>query len=170
MNTTITRDQIVLKDNEVYVIDKTALIWKSDWIYDSFMEIIWQAEHDSKAAKQFLYKITHSTAKLDGVIHLNREWFVKGEDIRKLAIEEFGEDKVNRLVVSIFEAGYSAKKGEFTLEQLMNVAYAASNHGMFDDEEHAEKYVRDCINHFQPLSLPEKIVLSPDGELIEIQW
>lgn len=175
MNTTITKDQILLKDNEVYVIDKTALIWKSDWVYDSFMEIIWQAEHDSKASKQFLYKITHSTAKLDGVKQLPREWFVMGEDVEELADKAGWEystfDQAASAFSTGFKAGYNAKKGEFSREQMEKAfrsgwANSESINSSFELEDGFQWF----LNSLQSLTLPQSLTLNKDNEIVKIEW
>lgn len=168
MNTTITKDQMLLKDNEVYVY----II--PDTNIDGIQNFTTPFIFDDK-----MVNVTHSTAKLDGVKPLQREWFVKGEDVEEMAqkfIEntsdfDGADDGWIRLFKNIFKAGYNAKKGDFTKQQLIDAMYDAFEYPNKRTPEATitefiERYVRDL----QPLTVPSKIVLSPDGELIEIQW
>lgn len=181
MNTTITKDQMILHEGELYLLHPTKFATvkglipeKTPCVYKILDKTFFRVER-----KAFL--ITHSTSKLDGVIHLQKEWFVKGEDVEEMAqkfIEntsdfDGADDGWIRLFKNIFKAGHNANKGEFSREEMiqamtMTGAYADSNPKATHKD--VMTYIGNYINSLRSLQLPEKIVLSPDGELVEIQW
>lgn len=115
--------------------------------------------------------VTHSTKPLDGVKQLPRDKFVKPVDYIELAIEEFGEDKVNRLVVDIFTKGHNANPNEFTLSEIGDAMEAAiqwyDSHPVLSD---MSEFIHTYINSLRPLSLPASLEINEQGEIVNVIW
>lgn len=115
--------------------------------------------------KGVCYIITHSTNKdLDNIVSLPRDKFVKPVDYIELAIEEFGEDKVNRLVVDIFTKGHNANPNDFTRDEMIKAMNAVHNNPLIILD------IPAYINHLRPLSLPESIQINEQGEIVNVIW
>lgn len=159
--TTITKDQMLLKENDVYVyiIPDTNVDgiqnFNNPFIFDDKM-----------------VNVTHSTAKLEGIIHLQREWFVKREDVEEMANSANGynyycKETKAPIFNEGFKAGYNAKKGEFTREE----AEALFNEGCRQGTgAYSLKTFNECISILRPLTLPQSLTLNKDNELVKIEW
>ena len=93
--------------------------------------------------------------------------------MKKEDVEEFGDSYNNHFqnsIVSIeedsafrggFYAGYNAKKGEFTIEQLKTAwAYGVEASGTFED----------VLKIVQPLSLPKSIEVDESYNITKVNW
>lgn len=169
-NTTYTANEnYFLIDGEVYLTDKYSLInIKGRFGEKESIERFTNGNFDrfylTKGDLGFI--ITHSTKPLDVVKQLPRDKFVKPKDVEVLA--ETAADKLYHPVSQIrkdfkhgFKAGYNANPNKFTIDHLKTAwAYGVEASGTF----------QDLIKIIIPLSLPVRLEINEQGEIVNVIW
>jgi len=159
---------LVLVDNEVYFLGKSASTIKGDLVYDTIEKRILIAMEDYETYHKLITATTNKN--IPNVHHLERKLFVKPDvDLDGLAFEYSKQVKgaqgkaYSRLD---FKAGFNANKKEFTLEQFQRGVRMAFITGSTEGKMN----INQIIDSVQPLSLPSSIESNEDFTEINVNW
>lgn len=116
-------------------------------------------------------KTIYSTKKIHDCPLLDRNRFVKGEDLDDFIAEAYHNTKGHKGQVEGFElgfkAGYQANKAEFTREELEKAFMAGiksvTAHGVW------YKIFNEFVSELRQLSLPDSVTIE-NNEIIEVKW
>lgn len=169
MKTYTANENCFLIDGEVYLINKISLVnLKNNCSRNPVLRTLTIGEVTSLYIwfGNVAFIVTHSTKTLDGVKLLPRDKFVKPKDVEKLA-GEFAEKSdwipwsQEGLAFECFKAGHNANPNEFTIDHLKTAwAYGVEASGTF----------QDLLKIIIPLSLPERIEINEQGEIVNVIW
>lgn len=165
--TTYTRDQMILSDGELYIIDREKRAYQS---HTKEFRLRDGKTYRFDQKEDMGFAIIVSTVYEPGIPQLDRKHFVKPVELETLAdkwskfIGSNGRSKLADLRMHYrlgFTSGYNAKKAEFTLAQARTIwAAGVEASGTFED---ALKLVR-------PLSIPISITVDDEFNVISVQW
>jgi len=160
MKTTYTPDTIVLVGGEIYIIDKNLNADNTQWGKCKFSGTITNIPNG-----QYRSLITHSTAKLDGVVQLDRQQFVGPVDERELAAGKASELDFKGRDYHLFKAGFiqghNANKGVYSEQDMRNL-WNKSFKCMGMNFEMA-------LDSIVELSIPKSVTIE-NGAVTEITW
>lgn len=163
-----------LIDGEVYLMNQNLLI--PDWYFDG--DLLRRNVVDDKGywkLRPTYKRITHTTNKnLDNVVLLPRDKFVKPVDVKNLADDILVPDYFDKVkevsstewdiyqeYKGLIKAGYNANPNKFTIDHLKTAwAYGVEASGTF----------QDLIKIIIPLSLPERLEINEQGEIVNVIW
>lgn len=168
--TTITKDQMILHDNEVYVITEKpfATLVRPDGIH-----YLQDSEKPYYVKERKIYEITHSTASLAGVTKLDRIVFVKPKDVESLAINKFpdGYNKhTSHAMRQIWVDGYNANKGEFTREEMIKAMNSVASFTVecSNNPFALSAYIDGFMNGIRQISIPNSITINNNE--VTVNW
>lgn len=159
------KDYKLLKDH-IYIISRAKYAGNNEWGMCDFTGDI-----TKELNGKYRYLVTNTTnPSLQGVKQLDRNLFVKKEDVEELYHQtkyNLGYDSYD-LHDEYFHAGYNANKNEFSRKD-MEIAIERAGY-MAQMGISCEKATKSILTELRPLTLPQSITVDSEYNVIKINF